>query len=196
MVSGVASEMAGGGVLLNSTPGCGLQPVVDPHRRDGGLAAKKPPRFVHIGNSSCAGARRHQSDPRLATKLKFLRKGCSSKKGNELFRRKVALVVVLPLCNIVPMPGLAIRVSGVGNSVSLPSPLVGSLVEGEGQPEYMVEAKEVVRLGKRLGISFGDQEDVLLQQIIELETRDGEGPRRDKDVGSGDQMGGLVTTVR
>lgn len=37
------------------------------------------------------------------------------------------------------------------------------------------KASEVVRLGQQLGVSFGNLEEVFLQQIIELESRDGGG---------------------
>lgn len=40
------------------------------------------------------------------------------------------------------------------------------------------EAFEVIRLGQQLGVNFGNLEEAFLQQIVELEIRDGEGQAR------------------
>lgn len=52
------------------------------------------------------------------------------------------------------------------------------IVKGIDSFNPLREAVEVVNLGKHLGVAFGNQEEVVLQQIVELEERDGVGQCR------------------
>lgn len=73
--------------------------------------------------------------------------------------------------------------------------VAGTQTEDDDYDHSVREATEVVRLGQQIGVSFGPQEEVLVQKIAILESKDGVGSSRKRHCSSGPHCGRVEARV-
>lgn len=140
--------------------------------------------FSLSAQTVCSGeivVRSRVSFPLLLAKLNSLRKRCRKNEGHGAFRRKVVVAII---GFSVERPRFSNRVvvrdkqncERVKSASSQRQCSNGKIeVNSNG---IIKEAFEVIRLGQQLGVNFGNLKEAFLQQIVELELRDGEGQAR------------------